>query len=155
MKRIKRRRVAIIQEKTAAGYEAAINEQLDKLAEHNPELIIESVEKHTAYIKYAFDEYVPEDMADKFNLLGVTYYCKDCAYCEFTRNRDGSIRGTTKKATCTHRQRQIIYTMEACNTFYYEIATRSGQFADGAELPEEIIPLLENKEAAADHHDDR
>ena len=155
MKRIKRHRVAIIQEKTAGLYEDAINAKLDELAEHKPELIIESVEKHTAYIRYAFDEYVPEDMADRFNLLGVKYYCRDCAYCEFTRNKDGSIRGTTKKGHCSRTGKQIIVNMEACNTFYYELASRSGQFANGAELPADALRLLEEHKIAADHHDDR
>ena len=142
MKRITHRRIAIIEERTAGLFEAAINAKLDELADYEPELIIESIATHTAYLRYRFDEYLPESMADKFELLGVQYHCRDCAYCEFKKNRDGSINKTTKKAWCEQEHRQIYFEMPACDTFYFELTSRTGQFREGADLPADAQQLL-------------
>ena len=156
MKRVIHRRKAVIKEPKAALYEAAINAKLDELAEHKPELVIESVKDGTAYIRYTFSEQVPENIADKFELMGVTYYCKDCDYCERILNKNGSINKQTKKAYCSHHGKTIYFECVACETFFFELLANTGQREAAAELPAEIqTKLIEGEEIAADHHDDR
>lgn len=155
MKRVTHRCVAVIEEPTAPLFEAAINAQMAALAEHNPDLTIESVKDHTAYIRYKYDEYVPENIADKFDLMGVKYYCKDCDYCERITNKDGSVSKITKKAYCRHHNKQIYFECVACETFFYELISHTGQHEAAAELPAESLQMIESKEKAADHHDDR
>jgi len=166
MKRITYSRIAIISEKDAAAFEAAINTRLDELAQYKPELIIESVKDLTAFIRYKYDEWIPETLADKCELLGVKYYCRDCLYCTFKTNKDGSVNQRTKKAYCEQGQKYTIVDYPACDTFYFELISGTGQFRRGGGPAEDINKILnkENRqnlltsnefEIAADHHADR
>lgn len=153
MKRIIHKRIAIIEEPSAWLFEAAINAKLDELADNKPELVIESITDHTAYIKYTFEEELPEGIADKFEMIGAAYYCRECAYCDFAKNNDGSERRTVKKAYCSHKKGMTHKNDRACEVFYFELATRTGQFSDGGGLPPGAERAIE--QLAADHHDDR
>lgn len=150
MKRITRQRIAVIEADNAAMFETAINARLDDLAEHKPELIIEHHQPHTAYLLYHFDEYQPEGLADEFHLRGINYKCGECAYCTIETKRDGTADKRRKRAICSHHQRGIDLTMDACDTFYFEMVNKTGQFQSADGLPDPDV-----KEIAAAHHDHR
>lgn len=166
MKRITHDRIAIINEISAGAFEAAINARLDALAEYKPELIIESIKENTAFIRYKVDEYIPESLADKCELLGVKYYCRDCLYCKQQRNTDGTIDRRAKKSYCEKAKKLTWINSEACDIYYFELISGSGQFARGGGIPADAQKIL-NKESkqklltsaeyeiAADHHADR
>ena len=166
MKRIRRDRIAVISEKSPGLFEAAINNRLDELAEYKPELVIESIKDNTAFIRYTIDEYIPESLADKCELLGVKYHCEDCLYCTLKRNADGTIDRRAKKSYCEKGKKATWIHAEACDVYYFELISGTGQFKRGGGIPENAKKIL-NKESrqklltstefeiAADHHADR
>ena len=144
MKRIKRKRIAVIEAETAALFENAINKRLDEVSEYKYTLEIEHHQPHTAYIHYEYDEYVPETLADEFNLKGINYKCKDCKYCHQISNADGSADKRRKSAYCNHHERQVHKDFDACDTYYFELVSRTGQFDKaGADIESGSVKALE------------
>lgn len=166
MKRITYSRIAIISEKDATAFEASINSRLDELADCKPELIMESVKDRTAYIRYKVDEIIPESLTDRCELMGIKYHCWDCLYCKLKSNKDGTIDRRAKKAYCEQGKKYTLANSPACDTFYFELISGTGQFSRGGGAVEDLRMTLDSEnrqklltsnefEIAADHHADR
>ena len=145
MKCLKKDRIAIVEAPNAALFEAELNRRLDELEEYSPRLEIEHHQPHTAYIFYTLKKYIPETIADEFHLKGINYKCSDCGYCKPILNKDGSVNQNSKYATCSKAERKrIAIDFDACDTFYFELVNKTGQFAkEGTALPDTSVKSLE------------
>lgn len=154
MKRIKRKRIAVIETETAALFEIAINKRLDEVSEYKYTLEIEHHQPHTAYIHYEYDEYVPETLADEFHLKGINYKCKDCKYYNPVLNDDGSVDKRRKNTICSHHERPVHKDYDACDTYYFELVSKTGQFdKTGADIDGGSIKALgENTTSKKNKH---
>lgn len=137
MKRLKNSRLAVVEATTGAQFEYLINDKMDELATYNPELKIEHGRFYRAYITYTVETTLPETIAERFELCGLYYTCRQCPQFEEAKNRDGSIDRRAKYGYCKYKDRRAHRDVPACEQFHIELL-KAGTTPDGAALPETL-----------------
>ena len=98
--------------------------------------------------------------------MGVNYHCRDCLYCTFQKTAAGTIDRRTKKTYCEKKQQGTFADAAACDIYYLDLISGTGQFKRGGGIPEDAYKILndeskqtllnsEEYKTAADHHADR
>ena len=152
MQRIKRKRIAVIQAESSDLFEIAINKKYDELADYSLTLEIEHHQPHTAYIHYEVDEYIPESLADEFRIKGITYKCENCQYAEPLTKSDGTADRRTSKMYCHHHKKYVVRELDACDIYYFELASKTGQFSQTDNTLDVSVKQIEHKKHKAPKH---
>lgn len=139
MKYLKNTRVAIIEATTGTEFEYLINDKMDELADNEPQLRIEPGKFYRAYITYIVRTQLAETIAERFELCGLHFYCRDCSQFERAKNRDGSIDKRAKYGYCRYRDSRALENMPACERFHIEIL-KAGTTPAGDKLPPALLP---------------
>lgn len=134
MVEVKCKKLAVIQAKTGAEFENAVNSKMLELCAYQPELEIEHNMPFVAYIRYNFHGEYPETLADAMYLKGFRNICKDCGHCERRLTQKGTYNATVKSGYCNHLDRQVTLTRGVCDKFYMDRLEN-----DNATAPEMII----------------
>lgn len=138
MKHLKNPRIAVIEAQNAVQFENMINDKLDELSTYNPALTIEHGRFYRAYIQYVVETTLPETIAERFELCGFYFKCRDCSQFERARNRDGSIDRRAKYGYCLYKERRAHEDMTACERFHIELL-KAGRTPNGDRLPKALI----------------
>ena len=118
MKYSEHKQYKIIYDKTASGFEKKLNDAIELLAEHHPEVTIDAQRQNgfLGYITYVKQVKIPETIGDELELRGLQIKCQDCPYIQRTPDK------RRKSFPCEYAPYGSTYLdSPACNIFYEEL----------------------------------
>ena len=116
---ITEQRIAVIHSDTAKDFELELNKRLQELSKFSPEVKFNMNMGHCAYLYYTYEEEIPEDVKDEYELRGEQYYCGDCPELKKTKDK------RRKWFPCGyHPYGKSNIESKACAHFYEELVKR-------------------------------
>lgn len=123
MKYSKTRKSITIEAQNAVEFDERLNRALTKTANGNPQIVDFPNYPLMVRIYYTEEIMIPECISDEYELCGRGGYCADCPRFQPQLNRDGTVKKSSKRGTCTLSSAPTFADMRACDD-YYEICER-------------------------------
>ena len=126
--------VRIIAERDPDEFQRRVNEAEIQHAGARPKTTFEiSGDMYKCLIEYEHVEHIPETADDVAYLKGIRYTCQSCPNFQPALNKDGSIKKTQKRGTCTVAG-TAFRDSGACEFFYSELLQERLQPVDEEEV---------------------